>query len=206
MKYTTVIMQTKRKIYVKYNEKANRGLPTDIPKVFDNRSEAEIEIYKIWNKDIQKIKELYCKHWESKVSWKKFRKGYNRDTQYLVEEIDDSFFDKILVEIGLLDRYYIDMKDLCELIENISFYGKDTNISIMSLNNSFEDINLKIKYDDYYKHEITLSVLDKIKYKTCLNTFPTVVVFELCSQIVNEYLGEEKWGYIEGIKEDNNVL
>lgn len=70
MKYTTVIMQTKRKIYVKYNEKANRGLPTDIPKVFDNRSEAEIEIYKIWNKDIQKIKELYCKHWESKVSWR----------------------------------------------------------------------------------------------------------------------------------------
>lgn len=77
-----VVMQTKRKIYIKYNKKANRGLPTDIPKIFDNRSEAEIEIYKIWNKDIQKIKELYCKHWESKVRWKKFRKSYNRGILY----------------------------------------------------------------------------------------------------------------------------
>lgn len=47
-----------------------------------------------------------------------------------------------------------------------------------------------------------VSVSDKVKYKTCLNTFPTVLIFELCSQIVNEYLGKEKWGYVERIKED----
>lgn len=203
MKYTTVVIQTKRKIYVKYNEKANRGLSTDIPKVFDNKSEADIEIYKIWNKDIQKIKELYCKHWESKVSWKKFRKSYNRDTQYLVEEIDDSFFDKVLVEIGLLDRYYIDMKDLCELIGNTTFYSENINIAIMSLNNSFEDIDLKIKYDEEYNgYDVILSVLGNEKFRNNLDKYPKITLLALCSQIINEYLGKEKWGYIERIKED----
>lgn len=203
MKYTVIAIQTGIKYYVAF-DRQHGGCLVDTPKLFDTREEAEIEVYRLHDKDTKNIRKLYYKVWKNTVSWKVFRKGYFKDTRYLVEEIDDNFFNrKILIQTMNLDTIHSEIDKLCENVDKI--YNQDRNIiiTISSLGKHFEKIKITVKYDEEYNgYDVVLSVLGKEKFRSDLDKYPKITLLALCSQIVNEYLGKEKWGYIERIKED----
>ena len=203
MKYTVIAIQTGIKYYVAF-DRQHGGCLVDTPKLFDTREEAEIEVYRLHDKDTKNIRKLYYKVWKNTVSWKVFRKGYFKDTRYLVEEIDDNFFNrKILIQTTNLDTIHSEIDKLCENVDKI--YNQDRNIiiTISSLGKHFEKIKITVKYDEECNgYDVVLSVLGKEKFRSNLDKYPKITLLALCSQIVNEYLGKEKWGHIERIKED----
>ena len=128
MKYTVIAIQTGIKYYVAF-DRQHGGCLVDTPKLFDTREEAEIEVYRLHDKDTKNIRKLYYKVWKNTVSWKVFRKGYFKGTRYLVEEIDDNFFNrKILIQTTNLDTIHSEIDKLCENVDKI--YNQDRNIII----------------------------------------------------------------------------
>lgn len=82
MKYIIIAIQTGKKYYVGLD----KTYSTIKPKLFDTKKDAQIEIYNLHTKNIQNIKKLYFKYWKNVISWKKFKRGYNKDVKYFINK------------------------------------------------------------------------------------------------------------------------
>lgn len=88
MKYLLIMCQTKKDWYLALvNNKLDISKEAKV--YYDNKDKAIIDLYTIKYSRINNIKKLYNEVWKSKVSWKKFKRSYYKDTKFYVKEVEN---------------------------------------------------------------------------------------------------------------------
>lgn len=89
-----IVEQTHKKHYVRYNEERRKGktFPTrdvksdDLQLTYD---EAILQVYNIKRGFIENIKELYYSYFSNKLSWKKFKRSFFKDTKIYITQQEE---------------------------------------------------------------------------------------------------------------------
>ena len=89
MKYLLIINQTKKNWYLALIN--NKLAVSKNPKVYyESKDKAIMDLYTIKYSAIKRIKKLCNEVWKSKVSWKKFKRSYYKDSKYYIKEVEEN--------------------------------------------------------------------------------------------------------------------